>query len=334
LLIAFLCVFVLAHEHHSRRRSHESHRSHRSDWRRALLRPSNTPAATPGSTTPVQGAFTLDSGYATAKAECTEDFNNTCKFLPADVWVGKYEQTLLEATLSQAEVTFTFATHGYVMETNKLGVQQWNRFLITDTYLAVQQFAAWPASQNRNCSVLPVAKYRLKWTNDCLTAQIDAIVEPCAFRQALYNTMQFSLQSPLSVASAPCEFTGGSGIWQGKYSDRIDPYTQQPQVGTFTFAPNGAVVETSESAVYFYRVSETAPGNYSIADYGSQDNKQQCMVLTSPTPAQRVPVPIQAPYSVKWGGNCTTTTFSVINDTCASRAERLNKLTLVRVPLK
>ena len=61
-----------------------------------------------------------------------------------------------------------------------------------DNFLAVQQFASWPARVARNCTLTEVAKYNLKWSKDCVTAQVDAIIEPCRLREALYNSMQFS----------------------------------------------------------------------------------------------------------------------------------------------
>jgi len=244
--------------------------------------------------------------------------------------------TNVDLGLSQQRFEFTFGTHNYVAETNALG-SNWNRFIITDNYLAVQQFASWPARVARNCSFNEVAKYALKWANNCTTAQIDGIIEPCRMRQALYNTMQFSLVKPAAVSTKPpCDWLGGTGTYTASYLDRNDTsplHKPTAQVGTFTFAPNGAVIESGESAVYFYRFAPVAPGVVNVADYGSQDLSQRCLKLTMPTPQQRVPVPITAPYNVTWGASCASVTLHTGNDSCTSRAHRLNGLTLKRVPV-
>jgi len=93
------------------------------------------------------------------------------------------------------------------------------------------------------------------------------------------------------------------------------------------------VIESGESAVYFYRFQSLAPNMYSVADYGSQDLSQRCLKLTMPTPQQRVPVPITAPYTVSWSANCAVATLATNSDACTSRAKRLNALSLTRVPV-
>jgi hypothetical protein len=147
---------------------------------------------------------------------------------------GVYPQTNTDLGLSQQPFELTFGTHNYVVETNALG-SNWNRFVITDNYLALQQFAAWPARVARNCTINEVAKYSLKWANNCTTAQIDAIIEPCRLRQALYNTVQLTLQKPAAVITTPpCSFLGGTGSYTATYTDRNDTYTNKPQVCTAT----------------------------------------------------------------------------------------------------
>lgn len=265
---------------------------------------------------------------------CTEDFGNLCKFHPGDVWAGKYAKTNVDVSLSENDVTFTFAPNNYVMETNRLGTN-WNRMVITDNYLAVQEFAAFPERVARDCNVTDVAKYKLLFSKDCQTAEIVGIIEPCRRRQALYNNMQFSLQKPTNVDTdtKACDFTEGSGIWQAKYHERVSDVTGKPEVGTFTFGPNGAVVETGEEAVYFYRFHSLTPTSFKVADYASQDLEQRCTILTKPTLTQRKPVPIESPYDVMFADKCMEATLLTTDDACAARKKRLDRLELFRVPL-
>jgi len=228
----------------------------------------------------------------------------------------------------------TFAPENYVMETNRLGTN-WNRMVITDNYLAVQEFAAFPDRVDRDCNVTDVAKYQLLFSKDCQTAEVVGIIEPCRRRQALYNGMQFTLQKPVGVDPdvKSCDFTEGSGIWQAKYRERISDATGKSQVGTFTFGPNGAVVETGEDAVYFYRFHSLTPNSFKVADYGSQDLEQRCTILTKPTPQQRKPIPIESPYDVIFADKCMEATLVTTDDACMSRKKRLDQLELFRVPL-
>jgi len=265
---------------------------------------------------------------------CTEDFGNLCKFHPGDVWTGKYAKTNVDLSLSESEFAFSFAPENYVMETNRLGTN-WNRIVITDNYLAVQEFAAFPDRVDRDCNVTDVAKYQLLFSKDCQTAEITGIIEPCRRRQALYNGMQFTLQSPTGVDPdiKTCDFKEGSGIWQAKYRERINDHTGMSQVGTFTFGPNGAVVETSQDAVYFYRFHALTSNSFKVADYGSQDLEQRCTILTKPTPQQRKPIPIESPYDVIFADKCMEATLLTTDDACMARKKRLDQLQLFRVPL-
>lgn len=267
------------------------------------------------------------------RVECSESFNNTCKFHAGDVWVGRYGKTNTDVSLSQNEVTFTFATHNYVIETNRLGTN-WNRWVITDNYLALQQFAAWPARVARDCAVDNLAKYTLKFSADCQTAEIVAIKETCRRREALYNTMQFSLVKPAVVSAPACDMADGSGIWQAKYTARVSQLTAQYEVGTFTFAAaNGAVVESSNEAVFFYRFHATGANRFLVADYGSQDLEQRCDVFTKPTLTQPKPVPIESAYTVTFASDCSMARLTTASDACVSRKRRLDGLELYRVPL-
>ena len=116
------------------------------------------------------------STCAPPRVPCSEEFGNVCKLHPGDVWVGTYPQTIVDVQLSEETVTFTVAPNNYVMEANKLGTN-WNRWVITDDYLAVQQFASHPPRVNRGCEAEQVAKYALKFSADCRSAELEAQVE-------------------------------------------------------------------------------------------------------------------------------------------------------------
>ena len=138
------------------------------------------------------------------------------------------------------------------METNELGTN-WNRVVITDNYLALHELAHHPERVARECAPTDLAKYTLKWSPDCRELEIEAIVESCRRREALYNGMRLALQKPTPADADECALADGSGIWQAKYRAARNAQTGQRQLATFTFAPyNRAVVESSDSAVQFY----------------------------------------------------------------------------------
>ena len=220
------------------------------------------------------------------------------------------------------------------METTRLGTN-WNRFVIADNYLVVQQFAAFPRRVSRACEPHNVAKYELRWSDDCRTAEVQAIVETCRRREALYNEMTIVLQTPNTASSSECALSDGSGIWQAKYHERVNAWTGRRQVGTFTFAAaQNAVVESGDDAVYFYTWRTANDGSVVLRDHGSQDFTQRCLQMTTPTVSRPEPLPIEAVYAQQFGGNCTTLTVTPSNaDECEQRARRLSDLVLFRVPL-
>jgi hypothetical protein len=264
------------------------------------------------------------------KGVCTEEFGNVCKFHAGDVWAGKYRDSQYDKLLAGDDVVFTFAPNNYVVETNRLGTT-WNRFVITDNYLAVQEFTAFPDRVNRSCLVTDVAKYTLKFSADCRAAEIVAIIEPCNRREALYNDMRIELQPVPTTPPTQCVLHSGSGIWQAKYSERLNAWTGQHQVGTFSFAPqNRAVVESSDSAVYFYQWADAAvpgkPTQVRVLDRGSQDFAQACTIPDK-----------GGLYTLKFSADCNTVVLAwpdqKIADPCKQRATRFDNLVLMRVPL-
>jgi hypothetical protein len=268
---------------------------------------------------------------APPRGECSEEFGNLCKFHPGDVWAGRYRDSPFDKLLAGDAVALTFAPNNYVIETNALGTH-WNRFVITDNYVALQEFAAFPERVNRSCLATDVAKYSLKFSADCRAAEIVAIIEPCNRREALYNNMRLTLEKPAAAPTRACALHGGSGIWQAKYRERTNAWTGRHQVGTFTFAvANNAVVESSDSAVYFYTYADAslagaAQQQLLLTDRGSQDFAQACK---APDAGGR--------YALTFAGNCSRALLAFpaakAADACAQRAARLDNLVLMRVPL-
>eukprot|EP01108_Squamamoeba_japonica_P008366 TRINITY_DN741_c0_g2_i3.p1 TRINITY_DN741_c0_g2~~TRINITY_DN741_c0_g2_i3.p1 ORF type:complete len:703 (+),score=516.55 TRINITY_DN741_c0_g2_i3:56-2164(+) len=284
---------------------------------------------------------------APERGVCSEEFGNVCKLHPGDVWTGAYRPSEFNTLLAGAPVQFTLAPDNYAMETNALGTH-WNRLVITDSYLAVQEFAAAPDRVQRDCAPDDVAKYALKFAPDCRRVQLEAIVEPCRRREALYNGVELVLAKPAPVATAraECDAAQGSGIWQAKYRARHSAQTGARQVGTFTFAPfNRAVVESSASAVYFYtwrdetRADDAGP-RVRLVDVGSQDFAQTCGARSSAAVdvAARVRGDAGGVYRLDYGAECARLRISwpaadAPLDACVQRAERLDELLLLRVPL-
>jgi hypothetical protein len=149
----------------------------------------------------------------------------------------------------------------------------------------------------------------------------------------LYNDMRIELQ-PVPATPAPpaqCVLHSGSGIWQAKYSERLNAWTGQHQVGTFSFAPqNRAVVESSDSAVYFYQWADAAapgkPTQVRVLDRGSQDFAQTCALPDK-----------GGLYTLTFSADCNTVVLAwpdkKIADPCKQRATRFDNLVLMRVPL-
>eukprot|EP01096_Ripella_sp_DP13-Kostka_P005725 TRINITY_DN1980_c0_g1_i1.p1 TRINITY_DN1980_c0_g1~~TRINITY_DN1980_c0_g1_i1.p1 ORF type:complete len:323 (+),score=141.50 TRINITY_DN1980_c0_g1_i1:111-971(+) len=217
------------------------------------------------------------------------------------------------SSASGKPVYFTFSNDGRhsVSENDETGTifTEWH---IDGGELAVRDLASFPL--DGNCDSDLVGVYKTEYTENCFELKLSLVEDTCRERAVLYDGLV--VRNARKLSNDYCGIFPDQ-VYTGNYPIRQNNEFSQFPV-TFVFAHDGeTVIEHSEYNTFFSRWVTTTD-RATIYDLGSNPATNVC----NPS--------VAGEYTIRYALDCSFLKLVLRSDSCTSRAEQLDGLTLFR----